>query len=184
MEDLGYAIPKNKKAASIFFVCTLLLCVGMLILVSRPFHRTSEPEALVQVSCSFDSYEIKQHTRSFSYDLLLFSDAYDIPFEMPFFDGYKHTLDPEDFCTGQTYTLMVSPNKSYYTIYSCFDTHGNCIMTKSEAYSNSQHTAHILLVIMLHLFIVCFGVMLLITHRPDLFSDRVKKFFFGKRKSI
>ena len=79
---------------------------------------------------------------------------------------------------------MVSPDKSYYTIYSCFDASGNCIMTKSEAYTNSQHTAHILLVVMLHLFIGLFGVMLLIIHRPDLFNDRVKKFFFGKRKSI
>ena len=118
MEDKSYVIPKNKKAASIFFVVMLLLCVGMLTLVSRPFHRTSDPEDLVQVSCSFDSYEIKQHTRSISYDLLLISDTYDKPFRMPFFDGYKHTLYPEDFCTGKTYTLMVSPNKSYYTIYS------------------------------------------------------------------
>ena len=181
MEDKGYVIPQNKNVvASILFVC-ILLGVGMLILVSRPF---SEPEDLVQVSCSFDSYEIKQHTRSISYDLFLISDAYDKPFQMPFFDGYKHTLYPEDFCTGKTYTLMVLPNKSYYTIYSCFDAHGNCIMTKSEAYTNSQHTAHISLVIMLHLFIGFFGVMLLIIHRPDLFSDRVKKFFFGKRKSI
>ena len=184
MEDNSYVIPKNKKAASIFFVVMLLLCVGMLILVSQSFHRTSEPEDLVQVSCSFDSYEIKQRTRSISYDLLLISDTYDKPFRMPFFDGYKHMLYPEDFCTGKTYTLMVSPNKSYYTIYSCFDALGNCIMTKSEAYTNSQHTAHILLVIMLHLFIGFFGVMLLITHRPDLFNDRVKKFFFSKRKSI
>jgi len=78
MEDKDHVIPKNKKAASIFFVCMLLLCVGMLILVSQPFQNASEPEDLVQVSCSFDSYEIKQHTRSFSYDLLLFSDTYDI----------------------------------------------------------------------------------------------------------
>ena len=184
MEDKGYVIPKNKKTASIFFVCMILLCVGMLILFSWSFHSTSVPEDLVQVSCSFDSYELKQHTRSFSYDLLLFSDSYDIPFKMPFFDGYKHTLYPEYFCAGTTYTLMVSPNKSYYTIYSCFDAGGNCIMTKSEAYTNSQHTAHFLLVIMLHLFIGFFGVMLLITHRPDLFNDRVKKFFFSKRKSI
>lgn len=184
MKDKGYVIPKNKKAASILFISMLLLCVCMLILVSQPFHNTSEPEDLVKVSCSFDSYEIKLHTRSFSYDLLLISDAYDKPFKMPFFDGYKHTLYPEDFCTGKTYTLMVSPNKSYYTIYSCFDASGNCIMTKSEAYSNSQHTAHILLVIMLHLFIGFFGVMLLIIHRPDLFNDLVKKFFFCKRKSI
>ena len=84
MEDKDHVIPKNKKAASIFFVCMLLLCVGMLILVSQPFHNASEPEDLVQVSCSFDSYEIKQHTRSFSYDLLLISDTYDKPFRMPF----------------------------------------------------------------------------------------------------
>ena len=184
MEDKGYVIPKNKKTATIFFVVMLLLCIGMLILFSTSYHDTSEPEGLLQLSCSFASYEIKQHTRSISYDLLLFSDAYDIPFEMPFFDGYKHTLYPEDFCTGKTYTLMVSPNKSCYTIYSCSDTSGNCIMTKSEAYSNSQHTAHILLIIILHLFIGFFGVVLLITHCPDLFHDRVKKFFFGKRKTI
>lgn len=184
MEEKDYVIPKNKKAATIFCAVMLLLCIGMLFLFFWPFYSESEPDDLVQVSCSFDSYEIKQHTRSISYDLLLFSDAHDIPFKMPFFDGYKHILYPEDFCTGETYTMMVSPNKSYYTIYSCFDASGNCVMTKSEAYTNSQHTAHILSVIMLLIFIGFFGVLLLMVHRPDLFSDRAKKFFFGKRKSI
>ena len=184
MDEKVHVIPKYKKASTIFFVVMLLLCIGMLIFSSWSYHYTSEPEDLLQVSCSFVSYEIDQHLRSSSYDLLLISDAYNLPFKVPFFDGYKNKLYPEDFCTGSTYTLMVSPSMSHYTVYSCFDATGNCIMTKSEAYSNSQHTAHILVLIMLHFFAAFCGLMLLIIHRPYLFSDQIKKFFFGHRKTI
>ena len=184
MEDKDHVIPKNKKAASIFFVCMLLLCVGMLILVSQPFHNASEPEDLVQVSCSFDSYEIKQHTRSISYDLLLFSGDHDLPFELSFFDGYEKQYSPEDLCTGKTYSLWVSPTRSHYEIYSCSDAEGALLMTKREAYHNSQKMAHIVLTIFLIGSISFWVVLLLIIHRPDLFSDRVKRIFFAKRKSI
>ena len=109
---------------------------------------------------------------------------YDMPFELSFFDGYKKQLSPEDFCTGNTYSLWVSSSKSCYMIYSCSDAEGNLIMTKQEAYLNSQRTAHIVLTVFLLASISLWVVLLLIIHRPDLFGDRVKRFFFAKRKSI
>jgi len=184
MEQKDYSIPTNKRKASIFFAVMILLSFGLLIAVTFSSHNNSVPDDLIQISCSFHTYEIHNHTRSISYDLLLISEDYDMPFELSFFDGYKKQLSPEDFCTGNTYSLWVSPSKSCYMIYSCSDAEGNLIMTKQEAYLNSQGTAHIVLTVFLLASISLWVVLLLIIHQPDLFGDRVKRFFFAKRKSI
>lgn len=184
MEQTEYTIPANKRKATIFVAIMILLSIGMLVLITISFHRDSVPEDLTEVSCSFQSYEIRRHTRSISYDLLLISQDYDMPFKLPFFDGYKKQYSPEDFCGGSTYSLLVSPSQSSYVIYSCFDAQGNVLMTKKEAYRNSQTAAHIALTVFLIVSIVYWVFLLLICYRPDLFGDRVKKVFFGKRKSI
>lgn len=184
MEQKEYAIPTNKRKASIFFAFMILLSIGLLIAVTFSFHNNSVPNDLIQISCSFHTYEIQKHTRSLSYDLLLISEDYEMPFELSFFDGYKKQHSPEDFCTGNTYSLWVSPSKKSYVIYSCSDAEGNLLMTKREAYHNSQKTAHIVLTVLLLASIAVWVVTLLIIHRPDLFGDRVKRFFFAKRKSI
>ena len=184
MEQKDYVIPTNKRKASIFFAVMILLSISLLIVVTFSFHNNSVPEDLIQVSCTFQNYEIQHHTRSISYDLLLTSEDYDMPFELSFFDGYKKQLSPEDFCTGNTYSLWVSASKSCYTIYSCFDSEGNLLMTKQEAYLNSQGTAHIILTVFLFVSICFWVILLLVMHRPELFGDRIKRFFFAKRKSI
>ena len=184
MESKDYEIPTNKKATTIFLIVMIFLGLAMLVVTSPLFHKTSEPDDLMQVSCAFDSFEIRQHTRSFSYDLLLISDEYDFPFKLSFFDGYKKQYSPKDFCNGNTYFLLVSPNASSYEIYSFSDAEGNLLMTKKEAYHNSQKIAHILLPVMLLAGIAFFTLLLLIMHRPDLFGERIKRFFFQKRKSI
>ena len=184
MEQSDYTIPTNKRKASIFFSIMILLCVGLLIVMTFSFHINSVPDDLIQISCNFTTYEIHKHTRSYSYDLLLISEDYDMPFELSFFDGYKKQYSPENFCTGNTYSMWVSPSKSSYVIYSCSDAEGILLMTKREAYLNSQKLAHILLTVFLLSSISFWIILLLIVHRPDLFSDRVKRFFFAKRKSI
>lgn len=184
MEQKDYAIPTNKRKSSLFFAFMILLCVGLLIVNTFSFRSNSVPDDLIQISCSFHTYEIHNHTRSISYDLLLISEDYDMPFKMIFFDGYKKQLSPEDFCTGNTYSLWVSPSKSSYVIYSCSDVEGNLLMTKRDAYLNSQKTAHIVLTVFLLASISFWVTWLLIIHRPDLFGDRIKRFFFAKRKSI
>ena len=184
MEQSDYTIPTNKRKASIFFSIMILLCVGLLIVTTFSFHINSVPDDLIQISCNFTTYEIHKHTRSYSYDLLLISEDYDMPFELSFFDGYKKQLAPEDFCTGNTYSLLVSPSKSRYVIYSCCDAEGNLLMTEREAYLNSQTTAHVVLTVFLLANISLWVIMLLIIHRPELFGERVKRFFFVKRKSI
>ncbi|MBE6923427.1 MAG: hypothetical protein E7465_09710 [Ruminococcaceae bacterium] len=184
MDQRDYEIPTNKRKSTTFFIIMIILSVGLLIVSTLSFYDDSVPEKLIQVSCTFRNYEIQNHTRSISYDLLLISEDYDMPFELSFFDGYKKQLSPEDFCTGNTYSLWVSSSKSCYMIYSCSDAEGNLIMTKQEAYLNSQRTAHIVLTVFLLASISLWVVLLLIIHRPDLFGDRVKRFFFAKRKSI
>lgn len=184
MESKDYEIPTNKKATTIFLIVMIFLGLAMLVVTSPLFHKTSEPENLIQISCTFDSFERKQHTRSFSYDLLLISDEYDFPFKLSFFDGYKKQYSPKDFCNGNTYFLLVSPNASSYEIYSFSDAEGNLLMTKKEAYHNSQKIASILLPIMLLSCISCFTICIFIIHRPDLFGERIKRIFFQKRKSI
>lgn len=184
MESKDYEIPTNKKGTTIFLIVMILLGLAMLVVTSPLFHKTSEPENLMQISCTFDSFERKQHTRSFSYDLLLISDEYDFPFKLSFFDGYKKQYSPEDFCNGNTYFLLVSPNASSYEIYSFSDAEGNLLMTKKEAYHNSQKIASILLPIMLLSCISCFTICIFIIHRPDLFGEWIKRIFFQKRKSI
>jgi len=184
MEQKDYAIPTNKRSASIFFAFMILLSVGLLIAITTSFYNDSVPDDLIQISCNFDTYELHNHTRSTSYDLLLISEDYDMPFELLFFDGYEKQLSPEDFCTGNTYSLWVSPSKSSYVIYSCSDAEGNLLMTKREAYLNSQKMPGIVLIVFFLLSISFWVILLLIIHRPNLFSDRVKRFFFGKRKSI
>ena len=174
-------IPAGKKASTIFFIVMILLCVGLLVLTFPTFD---EPEDLVQISCSFDTYEIKQHTRSISYDLHLISNQYDLPFQLSFFDGYRKQYAPEDFCDGSTYSLLVLPYPTSYEIYSFFDAEGNLLMTKEEARQQSQGIAQILLTIFLLASIALFAIFLLMIHRPDLFSQRVKKSFFAPRKSI
>lgn len=184
MEQKDYVIPSNKRKASVFLVLMILLSLGMLIVFTFSFHSNSVPDNLIQISCTFQTYDIRNHTRSISYDLLLFSDDYNMPFELSFFDGYKKTFAPEVFCNGKAYSLWVSPSKSSYEIYSFSDIDGNLLMTKKEAYLNSQSVAHVLLTVFFLLSIVLWVVMLLIIHRPDLFSDRTKMIFFAKRKSI
>ena len=184
MEHKDYKLPTNKKPATIFFAIMILLCVALLIVTSPIFHSSSQPDNLMQISCTFDSFERKQHTRSLSYDLLLISDEYDFPFKLSFFDGYKNQYSPEDFCNGNTYFLLVSPNASSYEIYSFSDAEGNLLMTKKEAYHNSQKIASILLPIMLLSCISYFTICIFIIHRPDLFGERVKRFFLAKKKSI
>lgn len=184
MENKDYVIPTNKRKASILCVVMILLSVCLLIIVTFSFYNSPVPDDLIQISCSFHTYEIHNHTRSISYDLLLFSKDYDQPFELSFFDGYKKQYSPTDFCTGNRYSLWVSPSKSSYLIYSCSDAEGNLLMTKSEAYLNSQKLAHIALTVFLLASISFWVILLLISHRPDLFGDRVKRFFFAKRKSI
>jgi hypothetical protein len=114
----------------------------------------------------------------------LISEEYDLPFVLSFFDGYEKQHSPENLCTGNTYSLLVSPYASSYEIYSFSDAEGDLLMTKEEAYHSSQKTAHILLLIMLPACILYFAICLLIMYRPDLFGERVKRFFFGKRISI
>ncbi len=184
MAQKDYAIPTNKRKASIFFAFMILLSIGLLIVVTFSFDSNSVPDDLIQISCKFHAYEIHKHTQSISYDLLLISEDYDMPFKLSFFDGYKKQHSPEDFCTGNTYSLWVSPSKSSYVIYSCSDAEGNLLITKREAYLNSQKTAHIVLTVFLLASISFWAIFLLIIHRPDLFGDRVKRFFFAKRKSI
>ena len=184
MESKDYEIPTNKKATTIFLIVMILLGLALLVVTSPLFHKTSEPDDLMQVSCAFDSFEIRQHTRSFSYDLLLISEEYDLPFSFSFFDGYKGQYSAADLCNGSTYSLLVSPYASGYTIYSLSDADGHLLMTKEEAYRNSQKIAHILLPVMLLAGIAFFTLLLLIMHRPDLFGERIKRIFFQKRKSI
>ena len=184
MEQKDCAIPTKKRNASIFVASMILLSIILLIVITFSFYNNSVPDDLIQISCKFHTYEIHNHTRSISYDLLLISEDYDMPFELSFFDGYKKQLSPEDFCTGNTYSLWVSPSKSSYVIYSCSDAEGNLLMTQREAYLNSQKTAHIILVVFLLSSISFWVILLLIVHRPDLFGDRIKRFFLAKRKSI
>ena len=184
MEQKDYSIPTNKRKASIFFAVMILLSIGLLIVVTFSFYSNSVPDDLIQISCNFHTYEIHNHTRSISYDLLLISEDYDMPFELSFFDGYKKQYSPEDFCAGNTYSLWVLPSKSSYVIYSCSDAEGNLLMTKREAYLNSQKMAHIVLTVFLLSSISFWIILLLIIHRPDILGDRVKRFFFTKRKSI
>lgn len=184
MEGTDHSLPTDKRKASVFFAVMILLSIGLLTTVTLSFHSDPVPGDLIQISCSFHTYEIRSHTRSISYDLLLFSGDHDLPFELSFFDGYEKQYSPEDLCTGKTYSLWVSPTRSHYEIYSCSDAEGALLMTKREAYHNSQKMAHIVLTIFLIGSISFWVVLLLIIHRPDLFSDRVKRIFFAKRKSI
>ena len=71
-----------------------------------------------------------------------FDSLYTKQYYADYFDGYKKQYSPEDFCNGNTYFLLVSPNASSYEIYSFSDAEGNLLMTKKEAYHNSQKIAY------------------------------------------
>jgi hypothetical protein len=107
-----------------------------------------------------------------------------MPFDLLFFDGYADQLSPQELCTGNTYSLQVAPSKSSYVIYSCSDSEGNLLMTKKEAYRNSQGVPIVILTAFLLANIAFWVIRLLFLYRPDLFGDRIKKLFLARRKSI
>ena len=85
MDQRDYEIPTNKRKSTIFFIIMIILSVGLLIVSVLSSYDDSVPENLIQISCNFRNYEIQNHTRSISYDLLLISEDYDMPFELNFF---------------------------------------------------------------------------------------------------
>ena len=194
MKQTNHANPSGKRKSAILFVFMILLSIGMLIAISCSFYTDSVPEDLVQISCSFHTYEIQNHTKSTSYDLRLISEDHPMPFELLFFDGYADQLSPQELCTGNTYSLQVAPSKSSYVIYSCSDSEGNLLMTKKEAYRNSQGVPIVIFLAndgearhptVFFLANIAFWVIrLLFLYRPDLFGDRIKKLFLARRKSI
>ena len=184
MDQRDYEIPTNKRKSIIFFIIMIILSVGLLIVSTLSFYDDSVPEELIQVSCTFRNYEIQNHTKSTSYDLRLFSEDHPMPFELLFFDGYADQLSPQELCTGNTYSLQVAPSKSSYVIYSCSDSEGNLLMTKKEAYRNSQGVPIVILTVFFLANIAFWVIRLLFLYRPDLFGDRIKKLFLARRKSI
>jgi hypothetical protein len=184
MKQTNHTNPSGKGKSAILFVFMILLSIGMLIAISCSFYTDSVPEDLMQISCSFHTYEIQNHTKSTSYDLRLFSEDHPMPFELLFFDGYADQLSPQELCTGNTYSLQVAPSKSSYVIYSCSDSEGNLLMTKKEAYRNSQGVPIVILTVFFLANIAFWVIRLLFLYRPDLFGDRIKKLFLARRKSI
>lgn len=184
MNEPDYAIPTNKRGAYILCAVMLIISICFVVFSTISYHDDSIPDDLVEISCSFQSYNLDRHTRSSSYDLLLYSSDYELPFELSFFDGYKKEYSPDDFCTGHTYSMQVLPVKNSYIIYYLWDASGNLLMAKREAYVNSQGTAHIILTVFLFLNICYWLMLLLIIYRPDLFGERIRKFYFAKKKHI
>ena len=92
MEQKDYVAPTNKRKASIFFAIMILLSIGLLIIATISFHSSLVPDDLIQISCNFHTYEIHNHTRSISYDLMLISEDYDMPFQLSFLTGIKSNI--------------------------------------------------------------------------------------------
>lgn len=184
MKTKDYAIPTNKVPRTILCIIMLLISAAMLSAIFISHQEQPTPDGVIEITCSFQSYEIKRHTRSISYDLLLTSHDYERPFEFSFFDGYKKRISPEELCMGTTYSLCVLPYESSYEIYRLSSSDNDLLLTKEEAYSNSQQTASVLLIIFLTLNICFFLLLLTALHFPHLFSERIKRFLFKQRKTL
>lgn len=169
----------QKRSAVALGLFIIVLSIAMMAVIGLSIHSEASDEDLVQISTSFSSYEIKNRSKSLSYDLLLTSQEHDRPFKMNFFDGYKGIIEPEELCSGSVYSLEVLPAKSSYVIYSCFDEGGNLIMTKQQAYHASQNTAGIVLMVMFTACICVGGLYILIAFRPEWFSKKMRKSLMG-----
>lgn len=175
----------SKRNMTIFYVIVIVLTVGMLVILAKSFFDSffdnTLPDDLIEISCCFESYELDSHTRSSSYDLFLNSSDYELPFRLQFFDGYKNQISPKELCTGKVYSIRVRTIGSCYEIYTFSDSQGNLLMTKDEAYSNSQKTAGIVLAIMFLAILVFWVFCLIGIHRPTFLGGRMSKIAFGKR---
>ena len=183
MKTADCKAPGRTGPATIFLAIMIFLSVGLLIISFISMMPKRTPDNMVEIHCSFRSYETKRHTRSTSYDLLLTSADYDLPFEFSFFDGYKKQITPAELCQGTVYIVRAALYGSSYEIYELSDGE-DMLLTKQEAYQKSQGGAAIASSIFFTVAIGWWVFLLLMLHRPTLLSDRVKQLLFKPKKTI
>ncbi len=170
---------RQKQGALVLGIFIIALSIVMMVVIGISLFGEDSPEDLLQISVSFSSYEIRNRTKSTSYDLLLISQEHELPFKMNFFDGYDGIIRPEELCSGSVYSLEVLPAKSSYVIYSCYDEDGNLIMTKRQAYLASQKTAGIIVLFASAACICVGGLYIVIAFRPEWLSEKMRKSLMG-----